>query len=104
LELILKNICLDDYNALRLEYLIPLNFSFAKWGEKYKFLSSAVGSPGSIELRMGTKNAIVLPDPLAALIRMLNFFLSGFTVTSKVSDCTLVGLALPSSKRASIRS
>ena len=46
---------------------------------------------------MGTKKAMVLPEPLAALMRILNFLRSGFTVTSKVSDWTLVGFGLPSS-------
>jgi len=47
--------------------------------------------------KIGTINAIVLPDPLGARISMLNFLRSGLTVTSRVYDCTRVGVVLPSS-------
>lgn len=39
-----------------------------------------------MELRMGTRKDMVLPEPLAALMRILNFLRSGLTVTSRVSD------------------
>jgi hypothetical protein len=44
--LILKNVCLDDYNALRLEDFVDLNLSLTESTKNYKLLSSAVGRPG----------------------------------------------------------
>jgi len=46
LKLILKNVCLDDYNALRLEDFVDLNLSLTESIKNYKLLSSAVGRPG----------------------------------------------------------
>jgi hypothetical protein len=97
LKLILEYVGLDNNDSLGFEDFIDLDLSLAESPYKYKLLSSAVWSPGSMELSIGTKNAMVLPEPLAALMRILNFFLSGLTVTSKVYDCTLVGTGLQSS-------
>lgn len=56
-----------------------------------------MATPGLMAFMMGTMKAIVLPEPLAALMRMLNFLRSGLTVISKVSDWTRVGVVLLSS-------
>lgn len=84
LELILKNIGLHYNDSLRFEDFVFHYFSFATLNYSYKLLSSAVWSPGYRELRMGIMKDIVLPEPLAALTRILNFLRSGFTVTSRV--------------------
>ena len=97
LEGILKNVGVYNDHALRHEYLVLLHFALATLPHNYNSLSLAVGKPLSMLFKIGTINAIVLPDPFGARISMLNFLRSGLTVTSRVYDCTRVGVVLPSS-------
>ena len=81
---VLKNVGLHNNDALRFEYLVFHDLSLAAYPHFYNTLSSAVETPGWMELRMGTMKDMVLPEPLGALMRTLNFLRSGLTVTSRV--------------------
>ena len=81
---ILKNVGLHNNDTLRFEYLIFHDLSLAAYPYLYNTLSSATETPGWMALRIGTIKDMVLPEPLGALIRTLNFLRSGLTVTSRV--------------------
>jgi hypothetical protein len=95
--LILENVSLDDDDALWFENLVLLDPPLAEYQITYNVLSSTIESPCSSAFKMGTMKDKVLPEPLAARIRRLNFLRSGLTVISRVYDWTLVGVVLPSS-------
>ena len=81
---VLKDVGLHNNYALRFKYLIFHDLSLAEYPHFYNTLSSATETPGWMALRIGTIKDMVLPEPLGALIRTLNFLRSGLTVTSRV--------------------